>query len=45
MLQFARFWWSTGAYLRLSDWNREAQLGDAFGRLWIRTVIGIDLPG
>jgi hypothetical protein len=45
MLQFARFWWSTGAYLRLSDRNRDAQLGDAFGRLWIRTVIGIDLPG
>lgn len=45
MLQFSRFWWSTGAYLRLSDWNRNAQLGDVFGRWWIRTVVGIDLPG
>jgi hypothetical protein len=45
MLQFSRFWWSTGAYLRLNDWNRASQLGDDFGRLWIRTVIGIDMPG
>ena len=44
MLQFSRFWWSAGAYLRLNDWRRDAQLGDTLGRLWIRTVVGIDLP-
>ena len=45
MLQFSRFWWSTGAYVRLNDWSRSPQLGDAFGSLWVRTVIGIDMPG
>jgi hypothetical protein len=45
MLQFSRFWWSTGAYLRLGDWDRAPALGDAFGRFWIRTVVGIDMPG
>lgn len=44
MVQFSRFWWSTGAYLRLSDWQRSPQLGDAFGRVWVRTVFGVDMP-
>jgi hypothetical protein len=44
MVQRSRFWWSTGVYLRMSDWNRGSQLGDSFGRFWIRTVLGIDMP-
>jgi hypothetical protein len=45
MVQFSRFWWSTGAYLRLNDFDRSPQFGDQFGRFWVRTVLGVDLPG
>jgi hypothetical protein len=41
MLNFGPVWWATGAYFRVSDFNRVLQPGDAFGSLWIRTIIGL----
>jgi hypothetical protein len=43
MFQFRRLWWSVAPYVRLDGFGREAQLGDQFGRVWVRSVIGIDL--
>lgn len=43
MLQFKRVWWSVAPYIRLDGFGRPAERGDEFGRLWVRSVIGIDL--
>jgi hypothetical protein len=43
MLQSGPLWWSTGAYLRLDDMSRATDVGDNFGRVWVRTVIGLSL--
>lgn len=47
MLNFGRVWWTTGAYLRLNDFDRTVVApappvqGDAYGHVWVRTVVGI----
>jgi hypothetical protein len=50
MFDFGNFWWSTGAYFRVTDVNRPlfdggaaAGIGtpDAFGHVWIRMIIGL----
>ncbi|HTB72471.1 MAG TPA: hypothetical protein VK762_04470 [Polyangiaceae bacterium] len=48
MFDFGNFWWSTGAYFRVTDVNRplfdsSANGGppDAFGHVWIRMIIGL----
>jgi hypothetical protein len=41
MASFSRLWWTTGAYVRATDFDRATQLGDAFGRFWFRTIIGL----
>jgi hypothetical protein len=41
MIDFGNLWWSTGAYLRATDVGRVLQPGDAFGSVWIRTVVGL----
>jgi hypothetical protein len=38
---FGRLWWSTGAYARVTDLDRAVAAGDAFGRFWVRTIIGV----
>jgi hypothetical protein len=43
LVNFGRIWWTTGAYLRATDWGRTAEAGDAFGKLWVRTIVGIGL--
>ena len=48
MLDLGRLWWTTGVYLRVSNLDRAVSApeppvpGDAFGRFWVRTVIGLD---
>jgi hypothetical protein len=34
-------WFATGAYLRVTDLNRDVQLSDQYGRIWVRTVAGL----
>jgi hypothetical protein len=42
-LQFGRFWWSVGPYVRLDHMNRSGQVGDEVGRVWVRSVFGLEL--
>jgi hypothetical protein len=43
LANFGRLWWSTGAYLRATDFSHDTSVGDQFGRFWVRTIIGISL--
>ena len=43
MFDFGHLWWSTGVYARVNDIDREVQMGDDYGRVWARTVVGIEL--
>jgi hypothetical protein len=43
LLLFNRFWWVVAPYVRVDAPDRPTQLGDQFGRLWVRTIVGIDL--
>jgi hypothetical protein len=43
LLSFAKLWWSTGAYFRVTDVSRPTEVGDTFGKLWFRTVFGLPL--
>jgi hypothetical protein len=43
MWQTTRLWITVGAYLRVTDFDRGARIGDLYGRLWVRTMLGIDL--
>jgi hypothetical protein len=39
---FGRVWFSAGGYFRVTDFNRTMQVGDGFGNVWVRTVIGVN---
>jgi hypothetical protein len=41
LLDFGKFWWSTGAYLRVTSLNYTMVPGDSFGGVWFRTMVGI----
>ena len=47
MMNFGRLWWSTGAYVRVTDFDRVVQApngglpGDAYGHFWFRTIVGL----
>lgn len=43
LLNFGTLWWSSGAYLRVTDFDRSPTPGEGFGPVWFRTVIGISL--
>jgi hypothetical protein len=43
MVQSGKFWWSVAPYLRLDGFDRGAQPGDEFGRVWIRSVVGLSI--
>jgi hypothetical protein len=43
LLQFEKIWWSTGVYVRASNFNHTMEPGDAFGAIWVRTMVGIGL--
>jgi hypothetical protein len=43
LLQGKKAWISAGAYARLDRLADGAATGDPFGKLWIRTIVGIDL--
>ena len=43
MFDFGKLWWSTGVYLRVNDVERTAQVGDNYGPVWARTVVGLEL--
>ena len=41
MFNFGPVWWTTGAYARVTDPSHDVEPGDSFGRIWIRTVVGL----
>jgi hypothetical protein len=41
MMNFGRLWWSNGVYLRVTDIDRATQTADAYGRFWVRTIVGL----
>jgi hypothetical protein len=48
LLNFGKLWWSSGVYLRLNDLKRSPTVdpsvpADAYGVVWVRTVIGLSL--
>lgn len=43
MLDFGKAWWTVGIYGRVTDTNHTMEPGDAFGPVWGRTVIGLNL--
>jgi hypothetical protein len=43
MFNFGKLWWSTGVYARLSDLHHQLDAGEAQGRVWARTIVGLSL--
>jgi hypothetical protein len=43
LLEFGKIWWSSGVYFRLNDTGRPVAVGDNFGKIWVRTVVGVSL--
>jgi hypothetical protein len=43
MLNWGKVWWSNALYYRLDHASRKLDVGDEFGHVWIRSVLGISL--
>jgi hypothetical protein len=47
MANFGKLWWTTGVYLRVTDFDRTVAVGDmttagdSFGHFWFRTIVGL----
>lgn len=41
LLQSGEAWWSTGVYARLDGFGDEAVAEDPYGKVWIRTMVGL----
>ena len=41
LLQAGEAWWSTGVYARLDNLTQSAQADDPYGKVWIRTMVGL----
>jgi hypothetical protein len=42
LLNFGKIWWSTGAYVRVTNFDHTMQPGvDSFGPLWFRMIVGL----
>jgi hypothetical protein len=41
LLQSGEAWWSTGVYARLDHLGRAQQAEDPYGKVWIRTMVGL----
>jgi hypothetical protein len=42
LLQSTRFWVAAAPYVRLDRFDRSAEVGDQYGPLWVRTIVGIE---
>ncbi len=43
MVDWGRFFLTTGVYLRTTDFGRNTQTGDGFGAMWYRLIIGFQI--
>jgi hypothetical protein len=41
LLQSGEAWWSTGVYARLDHFSEDAVADDPYGKVWIRTMLGL----
>ena len=41
--QFKKVWFNAGLYARLTEVGRDAQVGDVYGPVWVRTMFGFSL--
>lgn len=41
LLQSGEAWWSTGVYARLDHFSESALADDPYGKVWIRTMVGL----
>jgi hypothetical protein len=41
LLQSGEAWWSTGVYARLDHFGQSLQAEDPYGKVWIRTMVGM----
>jgi hypothetical protein len=41
LLNFGKLWWSTGAYLRVTDFTHTTTVTDSFGPVWFRMIVGL----
>jgi hypothetical protein len=41
LLQSGEAWWSTGVYARLDHFSKDAVVDDPYGKVWIRTMVGL----
>lgn len=41
LLQSGEAWWSTGVYARLDDIGESALPEDPYGKVWVRTIVGL----
>lgn len=40
---WGKLWWTTAAYARLDSLSRAVHPGDKYGRVWVRSLIGLSL--
>jgi hypothetical protein len=43
MISVGRLWFSVAPYVRVDGFDRGAQKGDEVGRVWVRSVLGLEL--
>ena len=43
MFNWGKLWWSAAVYSTLNDWSHHPAIGEEFGKIWVRTMIGINL--
>ena len=43
LLQSGEYWLSLGAYLRVDGLGEPTAVGDGFGRVWVRAIVGLGL--
>lgn len=41
LLQSGEAWWSTGVYARLDNFAEAARAEDPYGKVWVRTMVGL----
>jgi hypothetical protein len=43
MMNFGKLWWAVGAYVRVTEFSHHLQIGEPYGPVYMRSMIGYDL--
>ncbi len=41
LVSFGRLWWTTGVYVRTTNWKHRLQTEESHGKVWARTLVGL----